>query len=112
MPNKIRSIDNYNVPTVAAAIYTAPNNTATVIQKLTITSEESANTQLLTIYKVAPSGVAGAANTIVYKKPIPPGPITDIPEMVNQVLEAGYSLQAIMDAGADFYLNAGLLENS
>lgn len=114
MSNIIASVDNYNVPTVAAVFYTVPNNTQGVIQKATVTSREAANTQLFTLYKVAPAGMPGTGNIIVYQKAIPPCTggtgIIDVPELVNQVLEPGYTLQAIMDAGADFYLNMAILE--
>lgn len=115
MANNISSIDNVLAPTVAAAIYTTPGNTKTVIQKLTATSQEASAARLLTLYKVPPSGAPGVTNIIVDKMSIPPatgGGIFDIPGMVNQVLEAGYELYALIDSGTTVYLNGSVLETS
>jgi hypothetical protein len=112
----INSIDNYLVPGAAGIAYTTPANTKTVIQKLTATSQESAAARLLTLYKVPPAAAAGPTNIIVDKLSIPPNAagsgITDIPGMVNQVLESGYTLQALIDSGVTVYLNGSVLETS
>jgi hypothetical protein len=110
MPNQIVSIDNVIAPTSAGIIYTAPANTQAVIQKLIATSQETASNRLLTIYKVPPAGTPGTTNIIIDKLSVPPGPATDIPQLVNQVLEAGYTLQALIDSGTTVYLNGSLIQ--
>ena len=114
--SNIASIDNLQLSNAAQTAYTTPANTKSVIQKLTATSQEASAARLLTIYKVPAGDVAGAAYIIVYKMSIPPGAngsgITDIPGMVNQVLEAGTTLQAVLDSGTTVYLNGSLLETS
>lgn len=110
MPTSIASIDNFGLTNAAQVAYTTPANTIAVVQKLTATSEEATANRLLTIYKVAPAGAPGATNTIVYQMSVPPGPITDIPQMVNQVLEPGYTLQAKIDSGTIVFLNGSLIQ--
>jgi len=111
MANILQSIDNVLAPTVAASIYgPVPANSQAVIQKLTATSEEASAARLLTIYKYPNGGPADGTTTIVYKLSIPAGQgITDIPQMVNQVLEAGYSLWALIDSGTTVRLNGSLV---
>ena len=111
----IESIDNALVPTVAGAIYTAPANTTSVFQKLIATSQEASAARLLTLYKVPAAGAPGATNIIVDKMSIPPatgGGAIDIPVMVNQVLEPGFALYALIDSGVTVYLNGSILETS
>lgn len=109
MANQITSVNNFQVPTAVGIVLTIPSNAKAVIQKLTFTSQEASNTQLMTLYAVPPSDTPGATNTLLYKKPVAPGPITDVPEMVNQVLPAGYSLQAIAGSGTVTYLNVAII---
>lgn len=111
MANQIASIDSFLVPTGAAVAYgPVPGNSQAVIQKVTATSEEASAARLLTVYKYPNGGPADDTTTIVYKKPIPAGQgITDIPELVNQVLPAGFSLWAKIDSGTTVRLNGSLL---
>ncbi len=111
MANQIASIDSVLCPTVAGVIYgPVPANSAAVIQKFTATSEEASAARLLTVYKYPTGGPADGTTTIVYKKTIPAGQgITDIPELVNQVLEAGFSLWALIDSGTTVRLNGSLI---
>jgi hypothetical protein len=111
MSNLITSIDNVLAPTVAASIYgPVPANSQAVIQKFTATSEEATAARQLTIYKYPNGGPADGTTTIVYKLQIPAGQgIIDIPQLVNQVLEAGYSLWAVIDSGTTVRLNGSVL---
>lgn len=112
MGTAIKSIDNFQVPLAAGTAYTVPVNTKAVFQKFTLTSQEASATRLVTVYKVAPAGTAGATNTIIYKQPVPPGPCTDLTALVNQIWPAGYILQLIADGGTVVYLNAAMLETT
>ncbi len=111
MANIVVSIDNFLVPAASAVAYgPVPANSQAVIQKVTATSEEATAARLLTIYKYPNGGPADDTTTIVYKKVIPAGQgITDIPELVNQVLEAGFSLWCKVDSGTTVRLNGSLI---
>ncbi len=111
MANIIQSIDNVLAPTVAGSIYgPVPANSQAILQKFTATSEEASAARQLTIYKYPNGGPADGTTTIVYKLQIPAGQgVTDVPQLVNQVLEAGFSLWALIDSGTTVRLNGSLL---
>jgi len=89
--------------TSATVLYTAPANTRTLLGKLTLTNI-SGSSASVTIYIVPRGGTPGTSNEIWKTLTIPAGgnntECRDVTEIVNHVLEAGDSLQALASANS------------
>lgn len=109
MSTQIKNVTNFQVPTAVGIALSVGTNQNAVIQALAFTSQEATNVQLMTLYVVPPAGTPGATNTILYQKAVPPGPITSVSELVNLIIPAGYTLQALAGAGTVTYMNASFL---
>jgi len=80
--------------TAAAAVYyTAPSNTNTIIKAASICNT-TAGAVLATVYLVPSGGVAGATNAIINNLSIAANVTYTCPELVNQVIPPGATLQA------------------
>lgn len=77
----------------AAAYYTAPTNTRAVIKAATLTNT-TAGAVAVTVYLVPSGGSAGATNVLISALNLAAGAAYACPELINQVIEAGGSLQA------------------
>lgn len=84
--------------TSAAALYTAPANTRAVVKKATFTNT-SAGAVTFTVYRVASGGSPGDANTIIKAKSLAANESYTCPELSNQVIGPGDSIQALASAG-------------
>lgn len=92
-------------PTVAAALYTCPTNVRCRIAKVTATVTGTA-ARALTAYLVPSGGSAGATNTIEQEYSIAGKQRVTLDGLIGHVLEAGDSIQIIVDAGTDCTLHA------
>lgn len=68
--------------------YTAPVSTHTIIDKFTATNTDSA-TRTISVHIVPSGGTAGSDNLITSALSITAGASVDLPEMKNQILNAG-----------------------
>ena len=114
--NVIATIDNFIVPPLVAAVcYTSPPGAQSVFQRLLATNQDAANAHFLTLYKVPPGGAPGHGNIIIDGLEIAPATGTggtDIPLMINHVLEPGWQLWAVIEALALVLLNGATVEVS
>lgn len=78
----------------AAVYYTAPNNTKAVIKSAALVNTTAAAIAG-TVHVVPVAGAPGAANTLISARNIAAGETYTCPELVNQVLTAGETLQAL-----------------
>ena len=74
--------------------YTAPAGTKAIFDKFTATNTDAAP-QTISVHLVPSGGTAGAANQITALRSIAAGASIDLPEIKNQVLEAGDFVSAI-----------------
>jgi hypothetical protein len=72
----------------ATTEYTTPANTRTIIDKFTATNTDS-SARTLSVHIVASGGTASASNLITSALSIAIGASVDVPEMKNQILNAG-----------------------
>lgn len=106
---------NVQLPNAAAAQFTAPVNTTTVIKRAVFTNT-SAGVRTVTAY-VVPSGQAVANSTLLINGQslaIPPGAGSSYvaPELAGVVLNAGDSLQCFADVAASVTLNVNGIQQS
>lgn len=78
----------------AATYYTAPTATKGVIKAAAIVNTSAAAVQA-TVHIVPAAGTVGAATTVIGGRPVAPLESYPCPELINQVLEAGDTLQAL-----------------
>ena len=78
----------------AATYYTAPTGNRVTIKSASVTNT-TAGVVALTLYRVPSGGSASAANTIVSAKNVAVGETYNCPELVNKVLHAGDTIQAL-----------------
>lgn len=78
----------------AATYYTAPTLTKTIIKSAQLTNT-TAGAVACTVYLVPSAGTAGATNTVISARSIAAGETYNCPELVNAVLEAGGTIQAL-----------------
>jgi hypothetical protein len=77
----------------AATYYTVPANTRAVLKAASLTNT-TAGAVACTVYLVPSGGSAGASNAIISAKSVAANETYSCPELVNQVLESGYTVQA------------------
>lgn len=94
-----RLVSGSQLTTGAATYYTAATSTKGVIKSAVLTNT-SANTVTATMHLVPSAGTADATNQIISAKAIAAGESYTCPEAVNQVLEAGGTIQALASSGA------------
>ena len=80
--------------------YTSPTKTTTVVKKCTVTNTDGAGGHTFTIYKVPSGNSAGIANVVIDAQTIGALQTMDVTEMINKVLAAGDTIQALADTGA------------
>lgn len=78
----------------AATYYTAPTLTKAVVKSAQLTNT-TGGAVACTVYAVPSGGAVGAANTIVSARSVAAGETYNCPELVNQVIEAGGTIQAL-----------------
>lgn len=81
--------------TAAAATYaTGSAGNRTTIKSASVTNT-TAGVVALTVYRVPSGGTAGASNTVISARSIAVGETYNCPELVNKVLHAGDTIQAL-----------------
>lgn len=78
----------------AATYYTGTTGNRTTIKSASVTNT-TAGVVALTMYRVPSGGSAGASNTIISARNIAAGETYNCPELVNKVLHAGDTIQAL-----------------
>ena len=78
----------------AATYYTAPTGKIATIKSASVTNT-TAGVVALTLYRVPSGGTAVAATTSISARNIAVGETYNCPEMINKVLEAGDTIQAL-----------------
>src|SRR5688572_161067 len=78
----------------AATYYTAPSLTKARIQAAALTNT-TGGAVACTVYLVPSGGSAGATNTFISARSIAAGETYPCPELINQVIEAGGTIQAL-----------------
>lgn len=78
----------------AATYYTAPALTRAVTRSAQLTNT-TAGVVACTVYVVPSGGTAGATNTVISARSIAAGETYNCPELVNQVVETGGTIQAL-----------------
>lgn len=78
----------------AATYYTAPTLTRAVTKSAQLTNT-TAGAVACTVYIVPSGGAAGATNTVISARSVAAGETYNCPEMINQVIEAGGTIQAL-----------------
>lgn len=78
----------------AATYYTAPTGNRVTIKSASVTNT-TAGVVALTLYRVPSGGAAGATNTVVSARSIAVNETYNCPELVNKVLHAGDTIQAL-----------------
>jgi hypothetical protein len=92
-----RLIEGAQLTVAAAVYYTAPANGKALLKKLTLTNT-SAAAVTVTLYLVVAAGAAAAGNMLVQARSIAAGATYDCTEVVNHILEAGGTIQALASA--------------
>lgn len=92
--NAKRLVSGSQLTASAATYYTAPASTKAVIKAASITNT-TASPATATVYLVPSGDTAGATNEVIAAKSIAPGETYNCPELVNQVIEAAGTLQAL-----------------
>ena len=105
----IRLFEPQAAPTTAAALYTVPANTRCRLTKITATNTGT-SVRAVTAYLVPTGDSAAAANTIVSGFAIGPKQDIALSSMIGHNLEAGDSLQIIVDVGSDCIIHATGIE--
>ena len=84
------------VQLTAAAVtyYTAPTGKIATIKSASVTNT-TAGVVALTLYRVPSGGGASAANTIISARNVPVNETYNCPELINKVLAAGDTIQAL-----------------
>ena len=90
----LRLVPGSVLTAVAAVYYTAPAGTRAVVRSATLTNT-TAGVVACTVYVVPSSGAVAAANTIVSARNLSIGETYNLPELVNQVIEPGSTIQAL-----------------
>ena len=77
-----------------ATYYTAPTGNRVTVKSASVTNT-TAGVVALTLYRVPSGGSAGATNTVISARNIAAGETYNCPELVNKVLHAGDTIQAL-----------------
>lgn len=78
----------------AATYYTAPALTRAIVKSAQLTNT-TGGAVACTVYIVPSGGAAGASNTAISARTIAAGETYNCPELVNAVIEAGGTIQAL-----------------
>jgi len=78
----------------AATYATGSAGNRTTIKSASVTNT-TAGVVALTVYRVPSGGTAGASNTVISARSIAVGETYNCPELVNKVLHAGDTIQAM-----------------
>ena len=78
----------------AATYYTTPVGKTTTVKSASITNT-TAGVIAATVYRVPSGGSAAAGNTIISARNVAAGDTYNCPEIINKVLAAGDTLQAL-----------------
>lgn len=101
-----RLVAGSQLAAAAAALYTAPALTRAVVRSAQLVNT-TAGAVACTLYVVPSGGAPGAANAVISARSIAPGETYNCPELVNQVIEPGASLQGL---GLNVTFNASGVE--
>jgi len=89
-----RLVSGSQLTGAAATYYTAPLATKAVVKNANVCNS-TAGAVNLTVHLVPNGGAAGATNILISARAVAPGAVDRCPELVNQVIEAGGTLQAL-----------------
>lgn len=78
----------------AATYYTAPAGNRVTIKSASVTNT-TGGVVSLTLYRVPSGGTAGATNTVISARSVAVNETYNCPELVNKVLHAGDTIQAL-----------------
>lgn len=89
-----RLVAGSQLTAAAATYYTAPAATKAVVKNANVCNS-TAGAVNLSVHLVPQGGVADATNILISARPVAAGAVDRCPELVNQVLEAGGTIQAL-----------------
>jgi hypothetical protein len=98
-------VQGSQLTTTAATYYASKPNVKTIIKSMQLVNT-GANAAKATVYLVPAGGTAGAANTIIAAVNIAVGATYNCPEAINEVLEAGDTIQALSDTTSSISMQA------
>lgn len=88
-----RMVSGSQLTGVVAGYYTTPANTKAAIKSAALTNT-TGGAAVCTVYLVPSGGTPGASNTFISARSVAPNETYTCPELINQVLEAGGTIQA------------------
>lgn len=89
-----RLVSGSQLTGAAATYYTAPTNTKATIKSAVLTNT-TGGAVACTVYLVPSAGTAGATNTLISAYNVAAGAAYTCPELINMVIEAGGTIQAL-----------------
>lgn len=98
-------IQPVQLPAAQATQYTAPANTRTIIDKMTVTNP-TAGALTVTVYIVQAAGAAGAGNVLISAQSVAAGAAYLCPEAVGHILNPGDFIAAFASAAASLVMRA------
>ena len=104
-----RTITSAQLTTSAAAYYTVPANTKSIIKKLTFTNS-TAGALTFTVYLVPSGGTAGVTNILISAQAIAAGECVECFQALGQTLQTGGTIQALASAGASITVAGAVAE--
>jgi len=93
----------------AATYYTCPNNSKTVLKKVTLTNDGSAP-ETVTIYLVENGGSEGATNIALKEKAIGAGETLEVYELEGHIMNAGDFIRALASTASKVSFHASGVE--
>ncbi len=94
----------------AATYYTTPAGARSIIKALSFTNTSASTTYTVTVYLVPSGGSASASNVIADTKAIAPKETWICNAALNEVLEAGGTLQALASIAAIVTMQGAVME--
>jgi hypothetical protein len=91
------------------ALYTCPASTVTRVLKCTVTNDTT-TTVTISFNKIPSGGIIGVDNLIMNLKSIGNKETYECPEVVGQILNAGYFLSAIASVASQLTISLDVVE--
>lgn len=111
MATQVKALVPGSVLTTSAAIYyTAPSNTYAVIKQMSL-SNTTASAVTVTIYLVNDAGAPSAADQLITAKALAANETWVAYQANGQVLEPGYTIQALCSAATSVTLKVSGIES-
>lgn len=98
-------VGNVDIGGALGTLWTVTSGAQDVIQQFAICNH-TASAQTVTIYKVPPAVTANQTNIVVSALSVSPNTAMVIREMINQVMDAGGSVQAVASLSGSISVNA------